>query len=436
MSEPLSFKALASREYVLSSAENFVLYVLLEAVARGVGGSGGGSRLPLNLAVVIDRSGSMYDERRLEFVVDAVKFLAESVAPEDKVAIVAFADRAKVIVSPDEIHDKGAVRRAIDDIDLLEIGGGTQMALGMRAAIDEVNKNLSSDRLNRVLVLTDGQTYEETACLDLASQNRDRMSFSAMGVGAEFNEKLLMRIAQDSHGKYHFIGDPAEIPGIFEDELQGLRAVTVRNGRMEITLAQGVQVREAFRASPEIYSLGAPLVGDDRRVSYEIGDLEANVPGSVLMTLVLPPRKPGTVRVLQSTLRYEVPGAGEQSVSRDLTVEYTLERTLGGKVNGRVMNLVDQVSIAKMQSRAEEELKAGNVDRATRLLGNAIQGTQRLGNIKATQALMGLMDQVKKTQTLQGKAAKTTLLQAQAVVRKTQMLDPEALKNLSKADEG
>jgi Ca-activated chloride channel family protein len=257
-----------------------------------------------------------------------------------------------------------------------------------------------------------------------------------MGVGVDFNEKLLMRISQDSHGKYHFIGDPAEIPGIFEDELAGLRAVSVRNGRIEVTLAQGVQVREAFRASPEIYSLGAPLVGDDRHISYEIGDLEAGVPGSVLLTLVLPPRKPGPVRILQSNLRYEVPGVGEQSLGRDLTVEYTLDRTLTGKVNGRVMNLVDQVSIAKMQSRAEEELKAGNVDRATRLLSNAIQGTQRLGNVKATQALVGLMDQVKKTQTLQTKAAKTTLLQAQAVVRKTQMLDPDALKDFSKPDQG
>jgi hypothetical protein len=140
------------------------------------------------------------------------------------------------------------------------------------------------------------------------------------------------------------------------------------------------------------------------------------------------------VRILQSNLRYEVPGTGEQSLGRELTVEYTLDRTLMGKVNGRVMNLVDQVSIAKMQSRAEEELKAGNVDRATRLLSNAIQGTQRLGNVKATQALVGLMDQVKKTQTLQTKAAKTTLLQAQAVVRKTQMLDPEALKDFPKPD--
>ena len=434
MADPLSFQALASSDHVLSSAENFVLYVLLEAVAQGGGGAGGGSRLPLNVGVVIDRSGSMYDERRLEFVTEAVKFLADNLSEQDKVTIVAFADKAKVLITPEEARDKSAIKRAIDDIDLLEIGGGTQMALGMRAAIDEVKKNLSSDRLNRVLVLTDGQTYEETACLELVEKNRDQISFSTMGVGVEFNEKLLQRIAQDSNGKYHFIGDPAEIPGIFEDELEGLRSVSLRNGRIEVTLSQGVQVREAFRASPEIYVLGTPLVGEDRKIGYEIGDLQAGVPGSVLLTLVLPPRKPGQVRILQGNFHYEVPGGAESTVACDLTVDYTLDRTLTSKRNGRVMNLVDQVSIAKLQSKAEEELKAGNIDRATRLLGNALQGTQRMGNVKATQALAGLMDQIKKTQTLQTKAAKTTLLQAQAVVRKTQMLDPEALKDFQKND--
>ncbi|HKM99375.1 MAG TPA: VWA domain-containing protein [Candidatus Binataceae bacterium] len=430
MAQPVSFEALTSSQYVLSSAENFVLYVLLEAVARGKGGG----RLPLNLGVVIDRSGSMYDEQRLEYVVEAVKFLSDSLAPEDKVSIVVFADKAKLIVTPEEVHNRDAVRHAIDDIDMLEIGGGTQMALGMRAAIDEVKKHFDPSRLNRVLVLTDGQTYEETACIDLVQQNRDQISFSTMGVGVEFNEKLLMRLAQDSNGKYHFIGNSAEVPNIFEDELQGLRSVTVRNGRIDVTLAQGVQVRESFRASPEIYAMGSPLVGDDRKISYDIGDLEAGVPGSVLLTLVLPPRKPGTVRMLQSTFHFEVPGTGEAETACDLTVEYTLDRTLTSKRNGRVMSLVDQVSIAKLQAKAEEELKAGNIDRATRLLGNAIQGTQRLGNAKATQALAGLLDQVKKTQTLGTKAAKTTLLEAQAVVRKTQMLDPDALKNFGKSE--
>src|SRR5260221_11615396 len=188
MAEPLSFDALASSEHVLSSAENFVLYVLLEAVARG-GSGGGGSRVPLNLGVVIDRSGSMYDERRLEFVVEAVKFLADHLNADDKVSIVSFADKATVMITPEAARDRTAVHRAINDIDLLEIGGGTQMALGMGAAIDEVKKNLSSDRLKRVLGLADGQTYEETACLDLVEKNGDRNSFSKIGVGVEFHEQ-------------------------------------------------------------------------------------------------------------------------------------------------------------------------------------------------------------------------------------------------------
>src|SRR6516165_2071323 len=150
MAEPLTFEALVSSEHVLSTAENFVVYALLEAVAKG-GGGANGIRLPLNLGVVIDRSGSMYDERRLEFVVEAVKFLADNVGPDDKIAVIAFADKAEVILQPDQIHDRAAVRRALDDIDMLEIGGGTQMALGMRAAIDQVKRNLAANRLNRVL---------------------------------------------------------------------------------------------------------------------------------------------------------------------------------------------------------------------------------------------------------------------------------------------
>src|SRR5260370_12800133 len=100
----------------------------------------------------------MYEQRRWELVIEAVKFLADSLTADDRVSIVAFADKAKVLITPEAARDKGAVKRAIDDIDLLEIGGGTQMALGTRAAIDEVKKNLSPDRLNRVLVLTDRQT--------------------------------------------------------------------------------------------------------------------------------------------------------------------------------------------------------------------------------------------------------------------------------------
>ena len=424
MPGPIGFHALCSRDAVLSSAENFVLYLLLEAKPQGAG-----VRLPLNLGIVLDRSGSMYDEKRLEYVSEAVKYLIDHLGPEDRAAVVAFADKAAVVATAEHVlHDKVRVKRAIDDLDLLEIGGGTQMALGMEAALAEVEKHYTPNHLNRLLLLTDGQTYEERKCLELARQHRERISCSTLGVGIEFNEKLLMEMAETSGANYHFISDPATIPGIFSRELEGLRNVALTNARIEVQLSTGVQVKEVFRSSPQIYPLKDVTPDAERALSIPLGDLESGVANSALMVLVLPPRKPGRVRIAHASLCYDTPAAREQRESVEAVVTYTLDRAAVGKANGYVMNLVDQVSIAKLQSQAEAAVAAGNVDKATRLLGNAIAGTQRLGNTKATQALVSLQNEIKKTQSLAGRAAKTQLLTAQATLRKTQLLDPESVK--------
>jgi Ca-activated chloride channel homolog len=425
VSDPVGFRALCSRDAVLSSAENFVLYLLLEATPQG-----GGVRMPLNLGIVLDRSGSMYDERRLEYVSEAVKYLVDHLGPEDHAAVVAFADKAAIVATAEQVaRDKAQTKRAIDDIDLLEIGGGTQMALGMAAALAEVEKCYASNRLNRLLLLTDGQTYEERKCLDLARQQRGRISCSTLGVGIEFNEKLLMEMAETSDANYHFISDPSTVPDIFSNELQGWRNVALTNAHIAVRLSAGVQVKEVFRSSPQIYPLKDADVNADRAVMIPLGDLQAGIENSALMVLVLPPRKPGRVRVAQAELCYDTPAAKGQRTSIEIVVNYTLDRASLGKANGYVMNLVDQVSIAKLQAQAEAAIVSGNVDKATRLLGNAIAGTQRLGNTKGTQALIALQDEVKKTQSLAGRAAKTQLLTAQATLRKTQRLDPESVKD-------
>lgn len=426
VSGSIGFHSLSSRDAVLSSAENFVLYLLLEAQPHAESGR----RLPLNLGIVLDRSGSMYDEKRLDYVSEAVKYLLDQLGPDDRAAIVAFADRAAVVATADQLRqDKTRVKRAIDDLDLLEIGGGTQMALGMEAALAEVEKNYAPNRLNRLLILTDGQTYEERKCLDLARKQHGRVSCSTLGVGIEFNEKLLMEIAEASGANYHFISDPATIPGIFSSELMGLRNVALTNARMEIRLSAGVELKEAYRASPQIYPFKNALPDAERVLSLPLGDIEAETPTSALLVLVLPPRKPGRVRIVQASLYFDTPSASGQSASTEAVVNYTLDRGAIGKANAHVMHLVDQVSIAKMQSLAEAAAAAGNVEKATRLLGNAISGTQRLGHTKATQVLVSLQNEMKKTQSLESRAAKTQLLTAQATLRKTQLLDLESVKD-------
>jgi Ca-activated chloride channel family protein len=421
------FHALCSRDAVLSSAENFILYLLLETKVQGATAKG---HLPLNLGIVLDRSGSMYDEKRLDYVSEAIKYLVDQLGPNDRATVVAFADKAAVVATADDLQrDKSKVKRAIDDIDQLEIGGGTQMALGMEAAIAEIEKNYSPNRLNRLLLLTDGQTYEERKCLDLARKHRERISCSTLGVGIEFNEKLLMEIAEASGANYHFIAEPATIPGIFSRELEGLRNVAITNAQIEVRLSAGMQVKEVFRASPQIYPIKDATPDADRLLKIPLGDVESSTPSSALLVLVLPPRKPGRVRIAQAQLCYDTPEARDQRDGAEAVVTYTLDRDAVGKANGYVMNLVDQVSIAKIQMQAEAAVASGNVDKATRLLGNAIAGTQRLGNTKATQALVSLQNEMKKTQSLSTRAAKTQLLTTQATLRKTQMLDPESVKD-------
>jgi Ca-activated chloride channel family protein len=379
----------------------------------------------------------MYDEKRLEYVSEAVQYLIDHLGPEDRAAVVAFADKAAVVATADQLlRDKAQVKRALDDLDLLEIGGGTQMALGMAAALAEVEKQYSPNRLNRLLLLTDGQTYEERKCLDLARQQRERISCSTLGVGIEFNEKLLMEMAEASGANYHFISDPATIPGIFSRELEGLRNVALTNARIEVRLSAGVQVKEVFRSSPQIYPLKETTPDAERTLTLPLGDLESGVANSALMVLVLPPRKPGRVRIAQAQFCYDTPEARGQREEVEAVVTYTLDRAAIGKANAYVMNLVDQVSIAKLQSQAEAALAAGNVDKATRMLGNAIAGTQRLGNTKATQALVSLQNEIKKTQSLTSRAAKTQLLTAQATLRKTQLLDPESVKEALRDSSG
>jgi len=372
----------------------------------------------------------MYDEKRLDYVSDAGKYILDHLGPEDNAAVVAFADKAAVVATAEQVRsDKTRVKRAIDDIDLLDIGGGTQMALGMEAACAEVEKNYSSSRLNRLLILTDGQTYEERKCLDLARKYHGRISCSTFGVGIDFNEKLLMEIAEVSGSNYHFIDEPATIPGIFSSELTGLLNVALTNARIDVRLSAGVELKEAFRASPQIYPFKDVSVSTERSLSLSLGDLEAGVATSALLVLVLPPRKPGRIRIAQASFVYDTLNSNDQREETEAVVTYTLDRAAMGKADAYVMQLVDQVSIAKMQIQAEAAAAAGNVEKATRLLGHAISGTQRLGNTKATQALVSLQNEVKKTQTLTSRSAKTQLLTAQASLRKTQLLDPDSIKD-------
>ncbi|MBC8233460.1 VWA domain-containing protein, partial [bacterium] len=142
------------RDNIVVTGETFTNYLLIKAIPTDISVQA----MPLNVSLVLDVSGSMYNENRLKYVKQAAEHVVDMMSPDDIVSVVAFADRSKVVSEANTSGEKDAIKQAIQNIEDADVGSGTSMYLGMESGVAEVLKNLSEGRSNRVIVLTDGQT--------------------------------------------------------------------------------------------------------------------------------------------------------------------------------------------------------------------------------------------------------------------------------------
>ncbi len=182
-------------------------------------------RPALNLALVLDRSGSMSGEK-IHFARLAARYAVQQLAPTDRVSIVAFDDRVETIVPSRAATDVPGILRAIDGI---SDRGSTALHAGWVEGATQVSAQLEPSRLNRVILLSDGvanvgETNPDRIASDVHGLAMRGVSTSAMGVGQDFNEDLLEAVANSGDGNYHFIESPDQLPAIFEAELRGLLA--------------------------------------------------------------------------------------------------------------------------------------------------------------------------------------------------------------------
>jgi len=158
-------------------AQSQLAYVLVELMPTQVMAN---IQMPLNFCFVLDQSGSMGDDDKIGQLREAVKFAIDLLQPNDIVSIVAFSGSPKTLVSGQNAHDKNHLKRAVDR---LMASGGTQLGPAIRAGLDEVRKNLASNRINQLVILTDGQTENESACLSEAENaGRQGIKITALGL--------------------------------------------------------------------------------------------------------------------------------------------------------------------------------------------------------------------------------------------------------------
>lgn len=390
--QPLTTTATLNKKSFPVTSTPQLAYVLVEAQPTAAIAN---VRMPLNFGFVLDRSGSMRGEK-VEQLREAVKLAIDQMADEDRVAVVVFNDSADVVAPSMVAADREQLK---DKIARIRAGGGTTMSRGMREGLHQIKAGISGERMSRMLLLTDGQTFgDERDCVRLAGDAAsDGITVTALGLGDDWNEDLLDEIAASGGGESDFIDAPNKIVPLFSQTVQRTQATVVHNAELILRLVSGVVPRQVWQVTPVISNLGyQPL--SERDVQVSLDDIDTQDGKSVLIELMVPPRPAGRYRIAQAEVTYDVPA---QSISgakvrSDLLVSFTQDPVQAKQYDPRIMNVAERVTAFKLQTRALEEAKMGNVSGATQKLRAAATRLLELGEQDLAQAALQEADNLER----------------------------------------
>lgn len=199
---------------------------------------------PLNLALVIDRSGSMNTPEKMPYVKQSLHVFLNSLAANDIVSLVAYSDDAQVLVSAREVGDGRWIEAAVEQ---LRPGGNTNLHAGLMLGFREVSRRFDSRRNNRVILLTDGIANRGTTdpaaiAADALKYNDQGIFLSTIGLGKEFNDALLSKLATQGKGAYHFVDSAEEMDKVFRQDAGGLIQKAAEDVAVVFRPAEGVRL--------------------------------------------------------------------------------------------------------------------------------------------------------------------------------------------------
>lgn len=375
-------------------------YVLLEVQAGQA--PNGAEAQPVNLCLVLDRSGSMAGAK-LCLMKEAARLVVDHLGPQDTLSVVIFDDAspADLVVPGGPVSDRERIKSQIDSIDER---GGTHMSTGMRRGLEELVRTRDPQRVSTLLLLTDGQTWEDAPdCRALAEQCREAgvpIHVLGLGLGDEGNwdPKLLEDLARLSGGEWMPVEAPEQVGAAFEKTLFAMQSTLATHARLTLRLVQGVTTRTVWRVIPLISRLDPHEVAD-QDVQVLLGDIQQGRGQAILAELVLPPRTTGAYRLIQADITYDVPGNGltGQKAAADLVLSFTEDASQADGFDQRLMNLIERVVAHKLQTQALDEAAAGDAPQATRRLRAAATRLLELGEVDLASQASRQAEQLEQT---------------------------------------
>lgn len=356
----------------------------------------------LNLTLVLDRSNSMAGTR-LDRVKGAAFQIIDNMTPEDVISVVAFSDRATVVIPATKVKDKPSLKAQIT---MMSAFGGTEIYHGLNEGLKQNHEFLDSKYVNHILLLTDGNTYgDEDQCIHLATNaSIEGIGISAMGLGTDWNDEFLDKLATTTGGISQFIRNVGEVGLFINNHIRHLSSSFAERLRLVLQLADGVEIDQMFKISPIPQPI--EVVGND----IKIGTLEARRPTSVLIQFRLTPGldegvfKVARIIAIGDILMNSQP---QYHMLHDMMTEVT-SMQFDDDTNPEILDALSRLALYRMQEQANESIKRGDFEDATR----------RLERLATRLLAMG-----------QGTLA-THVLQEAHVVKTTHMLSAEGKKTI------
>ncbi|HUP27440.1 MAG TPA: VWA domain-containing protein [Chloroflexia bacterium] len=419
MAGQLTLQPRLSRSIVPVMNTSQLVYCLLELRPADTLTQGS---LPLNLCLVLDRSGSMSGQK-IDSLREATSLVLDMLQPQDYISVIFFSSRVEVAFPSQQIADQAHLNDLKARVSRLTAEGSTKMAPAMEAGLVELRKQMPAGRtgsyVSRLVLLTDGITEKEKRCLEQADEAAQLgIPITALGIGKDWNDKLMEEIGRVSRGDADYISSPDRIRTHFTNTVQQMQAVALKNAVLRVRPALGIEIRSIYRVHPLISRLNTDQ-GADRSSQASLGELERGHGQTLLLECVVPSRNAGSYRIAQVEVEYDVPQANlsGQQVSADILLAYSHDPAAVSQPDPTVMNLVEKASAFKLQTRALEDVEAGNIAAATQKLRGALTHLLNQGDTELAATVEQELSNLEKGRVMSPEGRKTIRFESGKTVR-------------------
>jgi Ca-activated chloride channel family protein len=322
-------------------------------------------RAPATVQVVLDRSGSMGVDGRLDSARHALAALVDRLDPADRFGLVSFDDEVHVTVPAGPVTDKAQLKARIATV---VPGGSTNLSGGLLRGLQEARRVTPDGSVPTVLLLSDGMANDGIRDPDelAAVAAGSAATISTIGIGLGYDETLLAAIARGARGNHTFAEAADEAAAVVAGEVSGLLSKTVQAASLLIRPTAGV-------ASVALHN-DLPAHGVEGGVMVELGDLWAGEQRTLLLGLEVPAAAGlGVAQVAELELRYvTVPGLVEETVTLPVSVNVVPGDQAAGRIpNPRVRQELLFQQVQKAKRDAADAIARGEDGRADAVLGSA-----------------------------------------------------------------